>query len=414
MTRRSSPAPRRRAPRDPYGLIPSGTTIAPLLALGGLAVVAILTLGLLNGNLPFVGGSGGGGGGGGGPDATPAPSNVVVVPEDPRAEVPGSIVYVKQGSLWIQSGSTARQLTAGEDDSDPAWSPDGEWIYFIRTKLERGRWPSLTGRPAYYTMSYPLLMRISPDGETVEELASGKFTKGDLTWFYWMRQPTPNPAAPGQLAILSDGPDPTKSNVVLQFFDLETRKLTRADVPETQPFGHQDPSWHPRGTVLTYVRNDRDGRRGAPSIWRHDPANAKFAQVTGPGYLAPAYSPDGLWIAATKTSSFGTDVVILDARDGSEILRVTDDGDSWSPVWSPRGDAIAFHHVNGQIVDLRMVTLEGTAPAFEVAETIDLTKVSGLDGSSRPTWWIPPSELPPPSPPPSPSPSPSPAASPSP
>ena len=80
MTRRSSPASRRRAPRDPYGLIPSGTPIAPLLALGGLAVVAILTLGLLNGNLPFVGGSGGGGGGGGGPDATPAPSNVVVVP----------------------------------------------------------------------------------------------------------------------------------------------------------------------------------------------------------------------------------------------------------------------------------------------------------------------------------------------
>ena len=135
MTRRSSPAPRRRAPRDPYGLIPSGTTIAPLLALGGLAVVAILTLGLLNGNLPSVGGSGGGGGGGGGPDATPAPSNVVVVPEDPRAEVPGSIVYVKQGSLWIQSGSTARQLTSGEDDSDPAWSP-------VRTSSTRCPLPS--------------------------------------------------------------------------------------------------------------------------------------------------------------------------------------------------------------------------------------------------------------------------------
>ena len=34
--------------------------------------------------------------------------------------------------------------------------------------------------------------------------------------------------------------------------------------------------------------------------------------MTGPGYLAPAWSPDTKYIAATKTDSFGTDIVILD------------------------------------------------------------------------------------------------------
>lgn len=414
MTRRSSSAGRRSV-RDPYGLFPGSGFLGPILAAVGLVAIGLLTLGLLGGRLPLVGGGGNGGGGDGpAPDATPAPSNVVVVPEDPRAQVPGSIVYVKQGSLWIQSGSTARQLTVGQKDSDPAWSPDGEWVYFIRTVKERGLWPNGSGRRVYYTMTYPLLMRISPDGDTVEQLASGKFKRDNLTWFYWMRQPTPDPADPNRLAILSDGPDPTKSDVVLQFFDLTTKKLTKPDVPETSPLGHQDPAWHPSGSVLTYVRNDRDGRRGVPAIWRLDPDSGRFAQVTSPGYTAPAYSPDGQWIAATRTTAFGTDVVVLDARDGSEILRVTDDGDSWSPVWSPRGDAIAFHHIEGQLVDLRMATLAGSGPSFTVDETVDLTRVSGLDGSSRPTWWIPPSELPSPSPSPSPSTAPSSGSSPSP
>jgi hypothetical protein len=29
-----------------------------------------------------------------------------------------------------------------------------------------------------------------------------------------------------------------------------------------------------------------------------------------------------------------------------------------------------------------------------VSSTVDLTKVSGLDGTSRPSWFIPPDELP--------------------
>ncbi len=44
--------------------------------------------------------------------------------------------------------------------------------------------------------------------------------------------------------------------------------------------------------------------------------------------------------------------MILDAANGRELLRLTDDGASWAPVWSPAGDAIAFLHIEGQIVDL--------------------------------------------------------------
>ena len=63
--------------------------------------------------------------------------------------------------------------------------------------------------------------------------------------------------------------------------------------------------------------------------------------------MQPSYSPDGRYIAATRTTRFGTDVVILDASNGNELLRLTDDGASWAPSWSPAGDAIAFLHIDG-------------------------------------------------------------------
>ena len=120
--------------------------------------------------------------------------------------------------------------------------------------------------------------------------------------------------------------------------------------------------------------------------------------MTGPGYISPAPSPDNKYIAATRTDSFGTDVVILDAATGAELLRVTDDDASFSPVWSPAGDAIAFLHLDGSIVDLEMVTLEGAAGSWTLGERTSLTEVSGLDAASRPGWFVPASELPEPSP----------------
>ena len=92
--------------------------------------------------------------------------------------------------------------------------------------------------------------------------------------------------------------------------------------------------------------------------------------ITGPGYLQPSYSRDGRWLAATRTSTLGNDVVIINGRTGEEVLRVTSDDASFDPVWSPAGDAIAYLHLSGQTVDLRLAKLSGEARAWTVDETI--------------------------------------------
>jgi Tol biopolymer transport system component len=161
--------------------------------------------------------------------------------------------------------------------------------------------------------------------------------------------------------------------------------------------------------MLLFVRNGRDGARGAPVIYRYDTEEDKVAALTGPGYLEPSYSPDGRFIAATRTSPLGTDVVILHGSRGTELLRVTGDGRSWAPVWSPAGDAIAFLHIEGQSVDLQLARISRTDGTWSVVETIPLTDVSGLDAASRPDWYVPPEELPTPTPPPTAAPSATPA-----
>jgi len=395
MTRQVRSDPPRA--RDPYGVGPLGSWLAPVLSIVGLLLIGIVTLNLLQGQVPFGIGSGGNGGNGGddgdgGPARTAAPSNVVVVPDE--AAFDGSIVYAKGGNIWIQTDDEAVQLTDSGTDSMPSWSGDGEWVYYINSVREKGRWDTPTEGTEDYTLDIPRLMRVKADGSgEPEALKSGKISKGNRTYAFWIRQPVLSPDGT-KVAVISDAPNPDNKAPTVQFYDFETDKIADPGLDTNGVLGHQDPEWRPDGKFLLYVMNGRDGSRGAPVIMRYNVESGQARALTGFGYLYPAYSPDGKYVAATRTSAFGTDVVILDGASGQELMRVTDDGSSWAPTWSPAGDGIAYLHVNGQTVDLRLAKLDGTAPNWAISETIDLTEVSDLEPASKPDWFIPADRLP--------------------
>ncbi len=379
---------------------------APVLALVGLVIVAIGTAALFGGSVNVAGPSSQGPIGPA-PNVvrTPAPSNVVIA--EPQPTLPGALVYAKAGNIWVQRGESVVQITTSGTASMPAWTPDGQSVVYIETTAEEGLFPA-QGRDRRYRMDVPRLMRIRVDGSAAPELlADGGFSDGRYRWHYWLRQPTVSPDG-RTVALVSDAPNPTRNDVVLQLLDVATGGLRKPDLPQTAPLGHQDPAWRPDGGAIVYTRNERDGARGAPTLMRFMLDTGRAVRIAGPGYSSADYSPDGRHIAATKTDTLGTDVVILDASTGTELARLSDDDRSWAPVWSPRGDAVAFLHIESGIVDLRMVELTGSAPAWTIGEAVQLTHVSGLDAASRPDWFIPPEQMPPPTRPPG-----SPAASPS-
>jgi Tol biopolymer transport system component len=367
----------------------------------------MLSVGLLTGNVPGLPG-GPDASGNGGPVRTATPSNVVIV--DPRADVPGMLVYAKAGNIWVQRGDEAEQLTEGGMDAMPSISPDGEWVYFIRITPEAGRW-RVNGATRRFRLSTPTLMRIAADGDSdAEALLTGRVTSGDLTWSTFMRQPTISPDGT-RAALVTDAPDPTRRDVVLQLLDLTTLELTDLEAPESAPLGHQDPAWSPDGRYLLYVKNGRDGSRGAAMIMRYDTTTGSSSAVTGPGYTTPSWSPDGRFIAATRTTAFGTDVVILDARRGSELLRLTGDERSFAPVWSPVGDAIAYLEISHGVTDLWLAPIDATGIPVADGDRIQLTILAGLAAGSRPAWWVPAELIP--TPPPTSTPAPTAATSPS-
>ncbi len=405
----SAPRPPRRAPsKDPYGLLPKGTPLAAIISVAGLLLILVVSLSLLNGDLPF--GIGGGDGGGGEPGSTsqpevartPTPSNIVVVPtpEAPGITVAGTLVYAKDGNIWIQKDGDARQLTSNGNDSMPSFNEDGTAVYFVRTREADGRW-SVNGTVRDYNMDVPALMVIPLEGGEAKRIFDGLVDPpGSLKWMGFIQAPDVSPNG-RTIAMTTDLPDPTTSDVTLKLLDLKTSKVKDLKMAQVAPLGHQDAAWRPDGLRLAYVYNDRDGAKGTPRIYLYNTETGKSRAATGPGYLHPSWSPDGRYMAVTKTGQYGTDVVILDAATGSEVKRLTDDGKSWGPTWSQAGNQIAFLHIEGQVVDLRMVQLDGSAPTWTVSEAIDLTSAAGLDSVSVPDWWVAPDERPQPTPAPS-------------
>lgn len=395
MSLRGGQGPRDRGVRVPSLRMPAslagaGALLWPAISAVGLAIIAAASIAILNGELPTLGGSGQIGG----PVKTPTPSNVVIV--DPRSNVPGKLVYVKDGNLWIQSGAQATQLTTGGNDAMPSWSLDGQWIYFIRTTAGTGNFPA-NGVVRTYDLRIPAVVRMHPDGSGLQTMLSGRISKGSYTWQAFIRQPVPNPDDT-TIAMVTDYPDPTVNDVVLKLLDLKTGGVVNPKLAEVAPLGHQDPAWSPDGGSIVYVKDARNGTQGASVLERYDLASKSVRALTGPGYLSPSWSPDGRYLAATLSTSFGTDIVILDARTGAELLRVTTDQLSFDPVWSPAGDAIAFFRVDQGVVDLELVRLQGSAPGWTIGDTVPMTHNAGLDAGSRASWYIPPDELPTPGP----------------
>ena len=216
--------------RDPYGLLPGGTPIAAVVSVIGLFVVALVTMALVSGNVPFAGGPAGGNAGPGATDdpkvlKTPTPSNLVIVPtEEPGLVVPGTIVYAKDGNIWLQADGTAAQLTSSGLDSMPSFSSDGATVIFVRTRVVNGRW-GVDGVARRYHLEVPSVMSIPTAGGSATRLYDGLVDPaGSLKWMGFIQNPVLSPDG-RTIAMTTDLPDPTRSDVTLKLLNPKNDRI---------------------------------------------------------------------------------------------------------------------------------------------------------------------------------------------
>tara|TARA_R110002126_G_scaffold61524_2_gene159019 strand:- start:897 stop:1352 length:456 start_codon:yes stop_codon:yes gene_type:complete len=103
-------------------------------------------------------------------------------------------------------------------------------------------------------------------------------------------------------------------------------------------FGSAQADWAPSGQQIVYEFLNEENSEGDNQIWTADTSGANKAQLTTNEFSAnraPAWSPDGEWIAWNTD-----DGVWLMKQDGNEQHLLTQDGSM--PAWSPDSQKIVF------------------------------------------------------------------------
>ena len=302
--------------------------------------------------------------------------------------IDGTITFARDGALWSLSGSTLTQLTAGPSDGEPAWSPDGTWLYFVRQRNEVGGRRNAAGGITPYRLSVPTLMRIGARGDGEEEILDGLLEDQNPKLNFSSFIFDPAIGADGRIALATDykGPSLLGGDVLIRILQEGGRMVT-PDLPDEAPFGHQDPAWSSDGSGIYYVQNGFTQGGSASRIIYVDLALESVVRFGASGFIEPAVSPDGRWIAATRIDKKkGSDVVIMSAATGEVLLEVTRTGRSWAPAWSPDGGSLIFLAASGSQASLQQVVIASPVSGPPtVISSLQLLR-DPVDAGVRPAW----------------------------
>ena len=321
--------------------------------------------------------------------STPAPSdNPNSGPEVTEGvTVDGTIAFGRGGSIWSVSGTALRQLTTATTDAELAWSTDGVWLYAIRHRTETGGRFLGNGSVQKYEMKVPTLLRLSAYGGSEEVIFDGLIlgSRPALNWSGFMYGPAL--ASDGRIAVATDyrGRD-IGSDVVIRILSSDGSTISTLPLPHIAPFGHQDPVWSPDGKAIYYVQNGLSEGSSSSRIIRYNIAKKSTTRIGEKGLVQPAISPDGRWIAATRISARGTDVVVMVAATGEVVLEMTRTGKSWAPAWSPSGAQLAYLSANGSQASLNLASFSVAPSGIPNPPVIVSPLRDPVDPNVRPAW----------------------------
>jgi Tol biopolymer transport system component len=238
-----------------------------------------------------------------------------------------------------------------------------------------------------YEMKVPTLLRLSAYGGSEEVIFDGLIlgSRPALNWSGFMYGPAL--ASDGRIAVATDYRGRgVGTDVVVRILSSDGSSISTPPLPHIAPFGHQDPVWSPDGKAIYYVQNGLSEGSSSSRIIRYNIAKKSTTRIGDKGLVQPAISPDGRWIAATRMSARGTDVVIMNSTTGEVMLEITRTGKSWAPAWSPNGAQLAYLSANGSQASLNLASFSVAPSGLPNPPVIVSPLRDPVDPNVRPAW----------------------------
>ena len=326
------------------------------------------------------------------PSAYTPDGKFLAVSDKGSAEEPFAIHLISVETGERRKLTTPPQGAIG--DGSPAFSPDGQWMAFIRVAgfgvADLYMMPAAGGDVKRLTFDRTSMgfggginaaVSWTVDGR---EIVFSSSRGGSISYLWRMAASGGEPVRVEGVGSLAVGPAVSQRGGRLAYTqiynDLNIWRLPieedgRAGPPSmliSSTLMDDSPSYSPDGKRIAFAST----RSGSHEIWVCDADGANAVQLTqfgGPLTGTPRWSPDGRWIAFDARVEGNPDIFVISPEGGSPRRLTTEASEDVVPSWSRDGRWIYYSSTRSGSLQVWKMPAEG-------GEARQVTKQGGFEG----------------------------------